>query len=668
MTPTPALRFARHVAPILAGALLASLACSYEEGIDIIEDALEELPTELVVTKTADTNDGGCTLEDCSLREAVLAANGRPGPDSIYLPAGLYLLTLSGDDNLGEVGDLDVVGSVTLHGDGWGPGGEMQTVIDGNGDDRIFEIEAGVTVEMRGLRVQNGDYASGGGITNGGILTLVDVEVTQNHADFDGGGIISGGELTLRHSFVLSNSAGRSGGGVYNYYDGVVTVESDSLIGFNSAAEYGGGVHNSVDSVLYVSSSSINGNQAASGGGISISDNSGAQLNGATISDNEATYRGGGVLNLGALDVEASLFQANQGDDGGGIAGDGGIVSDGTSVYRSRFEGNQATRGSAVFANGSLTLRESLLTANVGGSAIANLAFHYPSSCRPAGSTIENVTLSGNQNFSPTYGHLAVATACHLDFRFSTVASNGGYGIFAYSAYDAESPQLEGVLLTGQSEANCSGGVVSNGHNLDDDGSCALAGAGDLSGVAPAVGPLADHGGGTLTHDLLDGSPALDAAPGSSCPPVDQRGVGRPQGAACDIGAFEREGSLPRLGTTHTATATLAAPVAQVDQDANCRSGPGTVYPVIGFAGAGEKLPIVGRSRDRAWWVVVLGGKECWISEAVVTVSGDLGGVPVRTAPATPTRTPTATPSPTPTFVLVVTVQPLATPTPTAIP
>ena len=56
--------------------------------------------------------------------------------------------------------------------------------------------------------------------------------------------------------------------------------------------------------------------------------------------------------------------------------------------------------------------------------------------------------------------------------------------------------------------------------------------------VADAVvGPLTDNGGLTRTHALLAGSPAIDR--GQSCPSDDQRGVSRPQGGACDIGAYE---------------------------------------------------------------------------------------------------------------------------------
>ncbi len=83
--------------------------------------------------------------------------------------------------------------------------------------------------------------------------------------------------------------------------------------------------------------------------------------------------------------------------------------------------------------------------------------------------------------------------------------------------------------------------LFSLGNNLDGDGTCNLApGLGDLVSTDPRLGPLADNGGPTETHALLAGSPAIDAG-SDDCPPpaTDQRGVARPDGAACDIGAFE---------------------------------------------------------------------------------------------------------------------------------
>ncbi|HEX9441905.1 MAG TPA: Ig-like domain-containing protein, partial [Roseiflexaceae bacterium] len=72
----------------------------------------------------------------------------------------------------------------------------------------------------------------------------------------------------------------------------------------------------------------------------------------------------------------------------------------------------------------------------------------------------------------------------------------------------------------------------------------------NIVGQSPRLGALQQNGGPTLTHALLAGSPALDAANPTNCPPTDQRGVARPQGAACDIGAYEAMSALSAATTT----------------------------------------------------------------------------------------------------------------------
>ena len=88
--------------------------------------------------------------------------------------------------------------------------------------------------------------------------------------------------------------------------------------------------------------------------------------------------------------------------------------------------------------------------------------------------------------------------------------------------------------------------MVSLGHNIASDATCGLTGSGDLNSTNPLLGPIANNGGPTPTHAPLLGSPAIDAVPIADCTdaygtPIatDQRGVARPQGAACDIGSVE---------------------------------------------------------------------------------------------------------------------------------
>jgi hypothetical protein len=90
--------------------------------------------------------------------------------------------------------------------------------------------------------------------------------------------------------------------------------------------------------------------------------------------------------------------------------------------------------------------------------------------------------------------------------------------------------------------------VNDDGYNFSDDTSCGLTNA--TSNVKtpndPVLGALANNGGPTQTLLPLVGSPLLDAIPPASCgAPVDQRGVTRPQGPGCDIGAVEVEYVAP---------------------------------------------------------------------------------------------------------------------------
>ena len=98
------------------------------------------------------------------------------------------------------------------------------------------------------------------------------------------------------------------------------------------------------------------------------------------------------------------------------------------------------------------------------------------------------------------------------------------------------------ILATNGTDPSCSdesGTMVNGGHNLGSDTSCVSAGT-SLASTEPMLGPLADNGGPTATMLPQPASPALDAG-GTACGSADQRGVLRPQGAACDIGAVEVE-------------------------------------------------------------------------------------------------------------------------------
>ena len=81
--------------------------------------------------------------------------------------------------------------------------------------------------------------------------------------------------------------------------------------------------------------------------------------------------------------------------------------------------------------------------------------------------------------------------------------------------------------------------VQSLGNNIDSADQCGFHAGGDKVNTNPLLGELASNGGPVQTIALQPGSTAINAAAANACPATDARGVLRPAGGGCDIGAFE---------------------------------------------------------------------------------------------------------------------------------
>src|ERR1700757_1679811 len=100
---------------------------------------------------SGDPSPRGCNPGSCSLREAVIAANANPGPDTIVIPAMTITLAIGGrGEDAAATGDLDLTDDVTISGAGAG-----STIIDGGGLDRVFDVRAG-TASISGVTIRNG--------------------------------------------------------------------------------------------------------------------------------------------------------------------------------------------------------------------------------------------------------------------------------------------------------------------------------------------------------------------------------------------------------------------------------------------------------------------------------------------------------------------------------
>ena len=107
------------------------------------------------------------------------------------------------------------------------------------------------------------------------------------------------------------------------------------------------------------------------------------------------------------------------------------------------------------------------------------------------------------------------------------------------------------------------GAITDGGDNISSDISFPFSAPGSMNNTDPELGVLGNYGGPTQTIPLLMGSPAIDAGGAGGCPATDQRGVPRPFGGACDIGAFEYVPSFSIQGQVQsyapTGTITVSA-------------------------------------------------------------------------------------------------------------
>jgi CSLREA domain-containing protein len=216
--------------------------------------------------KEADTLDGACD-HDCSLREAVVAANANPGMDVIVLGPGNYVLSHGGaPDDLAATGDLDVTNDLVI----LGAGAVSTSIRGGLGLDRIFEVW-GASLDLSGVALRDGSaVGSGGAIRNdGGTLTLSRVLLADNSSGSGFGGAIrsegEGAVLNVTASTFLSNLAQGSGGAIAA--SGEMTLANVTFVGNRAVSGFGGALYLFADLRATINNATLAANTAAREGG-----------------------------------------------------------------------------------------------------------------------------------------------------------------------------------------------------------------------------------------------------------------------------------------------------------------------------------------------------------------------------------------------------------------
>jgi hypothetical protein len=388
---------------------------------------------------------------------------------------------------------------------------------------------------------------------NNGFLALTNSMVSGNSSlNRDGGGIFndSSGTMTLTNSMVSGNSysdyAGvdpnpSGGGGIYNR--GTMTLTNSMVSGnsANSTDDSGGGIFNDNRGTLTLTNSMVSGNSTPDGGGGGIYNVGTMTLMNSTISSNTASGDGGGIINLNILKLINSTVSGNsisQKDpySGGGGIYNGGIVTLTSSTISSN---STASHGGGIYNFGTLALANSTI---VGNSASGN------------GGGIAQ-WFDGISN--PSYPPIPLKILFCTIYANSSGSGKGGGLWTELSKKPAQSyPVLANSIIAAnhaQQAPDISGPLITMGYNLVQNfAGASFADPQNLHFTDQQVQQLADlyidptlhkNGGPTLTLALSPDSPAINAIPPDACDlilvPTDQRGVKRPQGSGCDIGAYE---------------------------------------------------------------------------------------------------------------------------------
>lgn len=336
-----------------------------------------------------------------------------------------------------------------------------------------------------------------------------------------------------------------------------------------------------------------------------------ATVTGITARRGRGDGPGGGFLNNNALTITESIVSESFGT-GGGLYNSGALVISRSAIISNTSGGDQgAGQGGGIHqASGTLV--------------------------------ITNTTFSGNSALTGFGGAIYVNSG-QVTIASSTIVSNTAANASGLANFDTVA--LRGTILAnGGPGANCAFPATSLGQNVSSETSCGLTGSGDQPSVDPRLLPLADNGGQTLTHALAGDSPARDQG-GSACPIVDQRGIARPQGAACDVGAYELAPTSASPTPTPSRTVT-PAPTNTIRATGTPTITPtGTAIPTTTATPTGT-LPSTGTPTR----TMTPSPTSTAIPTTTATPTGILPstGTPTSTIPSTPMGTPTPTATPTP--------------------
>lgn len=365
--------------------------------------SIEPTPVMLVpnatftVTTTNDENNGACSGAGtgCSVREAVIAANGAAGADMVVFGVnGTHTHTIAGLEDSAAQGDLDILEGLTMVGNGAANTIVQAGATTATGIDKVFSVNplftTGFATSFSSMTIRNGNNTATSGIHRFG-----------GGMDWEGRGV---GTLTFSGVTVSNNQTAESnGGGVFT--SGLAGTDVISFANSNlsnnisrrvtAAGANGGGISLGSSVGLNMTGTVVSGNTASNitvspnignGGGVFFTGTvSGAGrpfFTNTSFTSNTAAETGGGIFANQPIDVNPIAVISNNTAQGTVVGNGGGIYIIGTGnsvISKATMVGNSARVGGAIFldnagGNPTLNMTFSRITGNTATTSFSGVA------------------------------------------------------------------------------------------------------------------------------------------------------------------------------------------------------------------------------------------------------------------------------------------------------
>jgi hypothetical protein len=534
------------------------IGSGYSYGVGVYNDELMSINNSAISFNTMSDSGDGAGIENAynlTLTNSFVNSNSITGPstsDGAGIYSGDYVMnmsnvTLSGNSIHLSAGDVN---GASLYTDGgtlnW-TGGSITSSVAHNIGGNVYggAVEVGGSTEhvnFSNITVSSTNASAGTSYVSGGAFDLYSPgsmsnvhisSTTVSGSSIDGGAIYSDSDWTYGALSVsgtndhASSPAGSSVDGGVLYFDDYSVISGANITNTTVQADLGSVTGSTVDTyveggVIYSSAQSIYSNLDVSGVSVSAKGGYGTVYGGVIDNDDLATYTNSQVLNA-TINADYDTF--------------GGLIYTQDHFEATNFTLGDSTINVNVHHTSSYTPRGS---GTILGSSATNAGQDMYSFVNGTFANIASNVTNGSWNrASDLYGHTQFTNST---FANVSMAGTSGNTEVIFVEPGAITSFHNSIVASSKPWLNCvsQGQLATQGYNIDNGSSCGFNAVGDQTNSSPKLKALANNGGPIWTAAFtVPGSSALNRASNVACPSTDARGIARPQGGTCDVGAYE---------------------------------------------------------------------------------------------------------------------------------